>query len=35
MQVEVEDHELYQYDDEHLAKEIAMGKPGLCQVIQK
>mmetsp|Transcript_13747 Transcript_13747/g.23247 ORF Transcript_13747/g.23247 Transcript_13747/m.23247 type:complete len:313 (+) Transcript_13747:199-1137(+) len=34
-QIEVEDHELYQYDDEHLAKEIAMGKPGLCQVIQK
>jgi len=34
-QVEVEDHEAYQYDEEQIAKELEMGKPGLCQVIQK
>lgn len=34
-QVEVEDAELFQYDEEHIEKEIVMGKPGLCQVIMK
>jgi len=34
-QVEIEDAELYQYDDEHVEKAVQMGHPDLCHVIQK
>lgn len=33
--MEIEDAELYQYDDEHVEKQVIMGVPDLCQVIQK
>lgn len=34
-QVVVDDAEQFQYDEEHIEKQNIMGKPGLCQVIQK